>query len=204
VRILFLDTASAEANLALCDDEQTLTLQPLPKQGESRMLSTMETALKEVRWTFQNLTHLACTLGPGGFTSLRVGVTAMNALAFALKIPSTGIHLSDLWRERVNLIADSCQLSGFLWLHSTRRTQLFVRGFGTSGEPWPEPTLIDLEEATKLQGKYVGELLEEHKQVLTGCMPLKEIQPLETVLPTFLRNLQYEKQQLLPWYGREA
>lgn len=208
VRILFLDTASGQHSLALCDEEHTLILKTLPKQGESRVIPILKEALKEAKWSDDTLTHIACVIGPGGFVSLRIGVTAANTLAWSLKLPLAGVHLSALWAARVPspspLPRGEGWGEGFFWLHSTRRTQLFVRGFGTFAQQFPEPTLVDLETASKLTGDYVGELLEEHQKALPGCTPLMNVQSLETILPAFLKNLEYKKQQLLPWYGREA
>lgn len=225
MNILFLDTASSSPCFALCTEQQTLTLAPLPKQGESRVIPMLEGALREAQWNYDSLTHIACVIGPGGFVSLRIGVTAANALAWSLGLPSAGVHLSKLWAARASIRPTSVMLStvneassvskhtgrptqhdnaDFLWLHSTRKTQLFVRGFGAFAGQFPEPRLIDLEEALKLQGNYVGELLEEHEKALPGCVSLENIQPLEVVLPAFLTSLTYGKQQLLPWYGREA
>lgn len=208
MNILFLDTASSTPCLVLCDEERTLTVKPLPKQGESQVIPILEEALREVKWGYDTLTHIACVIGPGGFVSLRIGITATNTLAWALGLPSAGMHLSDLWAARAPsphpLPLGEGQGEGFLWLHSTRREQLFVRGFGAFMKRYPKPTLINIENASKLQGSCVGELLEEHAKALTECHPLAEVQSLETVLPKFLTTLQYKKQQLLPWYGREA
>lgn len=236
MRILFLDTASNSPSLALCNEQQTLALHSLPKQGESQVIPLLEEALRQAGWRYEDhvnsqgehvagLTHIACVVGPGGFVSLRIGVTAANTLAWALSLPSAGIHPSDLWAARASIRPTSVMLSAvseansvskhagrppqhdnadFLWLHSTRRTQLFVRGFGAFKERFSGPALVDLEEAASLHGTYVGELIEEHQKVLTGCKPLMEVPSLEAVLPSFLKNLEYRKQQLLPWYGREA
>ncbi len=94
--------------------------------------------MREAGWVWKDLTHLACVVGPGGFTSLRVGVSCINALSWSLKIPSAGIHLSDLYAARV-------PTNSFLWLHSTKRTELFVRGFGSFSREWPQPTHITLD-----------------------------------------------------------
>ena len=217
VRTLFLDTASKEPSLALCSKEETLALKPRTlhrrvrghvPQKDSTLIPTLEALLRDAGVTYEDLTHLACVIGPGGFTSLRIGVATANTLAYALGLPSVGVHLSDLWARRVQCVQKSVQKSvhTFLWLHSTRKTQLFVRGYGSFEKQYPEPTLVELEEAMKLKGPYVGELIEEHQRALTGCEPIDEtsIVLLKDMLPKFLRDLPYKKQQLVPWYGREA
>ncbi len=197
--ILFLDTASNKHSLALCSEREVFAYLPLKTHGDADLVPTIEAALKENGYSYRDLTHLVSLLGPGGFTSLRVGVTAINTLAYALGLPSAGIHLSDLWSSRVK------PQQNFLWLHSTRRTQIFVKGYGADGTITPVGT-FGLEDAVQLQGSYVGELIPEHQTLLARCIqiPEKELTPFNEFLPEFLAKLPYQKQQLEPWYGREA
>ena len=211
MNILFLDTASKENLLAICNEEKTLALAHLTQKGDGEIVPAIENALKKAKLTYDDLTHVASSIGPGGFTSLRVGVTAINTLSYSLNIPSTGIHLSGLWAARVKKVVVARERplpqspNNFLWLHSTRRTQLFVKGFAADGTTTP-CALFDLEDAAELCGQYVGELIEEHQKALTGCtpMPKENLLSLEEMLPGYLSNLKYQKQQLLPWYGREG
>ena len=223
---LFLDTASNSHSLALCTESELLLRVPLKTHSDTDLVPAIENILKEKDFTYKDLTHLASVIGPGGFTSLRVGVTAINIMSDTLSLPSTGIHLSDWWSTRVmnvgaprwgaqlESIAASGRASGaplhaspqnFLWLHSTRRTQIFVKGYGTDGTVTPVGT-FGLEDAVQLQGPYVGELIPEHQKLLTRCSPIleEELMPLIEFLPGFLAKLPYGKRQLLPWYGRDA
>jgi len=222
---LFLDTGSHENLLALCDDETMIHVRSLPSHGDTELVPAIERTLADSGHAYNDLTHLACVLGPGGFTSLRVGVAAINTLSFALDLPSTGVHLSDFWSQRVLCVgAPRCgtleentlstgRASGaplhapqnFLWLHSTRRSQIFVKGFGTDGTATPVG-ILNLEDAVNLQGRYVGELIPEHRALLTQCTPIpeEEITPLGEMLPCLLASLPYQKRQLQPWYGRGA
>ncbi|MEK7137582.1 MAG: hypothetical protein AAB853_04850 [Patescibacteria group bacterium] len=216
MHILFLDTASAEPSLLLSTEEKILVRKMLPKQGESHITRYLEEALKEVGWRYEDLTHIACIAGPGGFVSVRVGITMANVLSHFLGTSLAGVHLSELWEARVSSPYSLPVGEGFYWLHSTRRTQLFIRNLCPSGRSachpqsdilkYSEPVLIDLEEAATLEGAYVGELIEEHRKALPGCTPVSpsSIKALEEVLPSFLSKLSYKQEQLLPWYGREA
>lgn len=202
--ILFLDTASNSHSLALCTESELLARVPLKTHGDTDLVPAIENILKEKNRTYKDLTHLASVIGPGGFTSLRVGVTAINTLAYTLNLPSAGVHLSDFWSQRV-LFEQARRSGNFLWLHSTRRTQIFVKGYGIDGTITPIGT-FGLDDAVKLKGPYVGELIPEHRELLKNCIPIseEELMPIEKFLPPFLAALLYAKQQLLPWYGRNA
>ena len=200
---LFLDTASQEGCAALCTEQQAFALDPLPRQDESAVMPTIETMLQRCGKTLNDIHSIACVTGPGGFTSIRTGVATANALAYALKIPIAGIHLSNLWNNRLTQPQPQPQPS--FWLHSTRRTHLFVRSLTLEGH-FPEPTLIDCETAASLHGFWIGELIDEHRKLCTKLMPLDPalIIPLEKVLPQMLASLEYTEKQIEPWYGREG
>ena len=51
----------------------------------------IESALKKSGKTYQDIKAVAATIGPGSFTSIRVGVAAAKGIALALSIPFIGI-----------------------------------------------------------------------------------------------------------------
>ena len=195
---LFLNLASNDALVACVTDQNMVASASLNARiSDHELLPMTEDVLKKAGWTYQDLTQIACVVGPGGFTSLRVAVTFANVLADQLGIPLAGIHLSELYGVRVG---DGVR-DGMYWLHSTRKEQLFVRG-GT----WKEPTLVSIDELhsqfaiLNSQFTWAGELITEHRaKIDADPVALKRI---EDVLPKFLADQPYEKQSLHPWYGR--
>ncbi len=208
-KILFLDLASHVGCVACVTDDRTVALVPVDHRiSDAELPGLLTKALGEAGWTMKDLTRLACALGPGGFTSLRVGVAAINALAYALRISATGIHLSDLYRcrvtsdERRGTPQPATRNPQPLWLHSTKKTQLFLRDLSSSDEP----RLVTLEELPALiNGKkeWMGELIPEQRAVVdaAGLVP-SSLRPLADVLPEFLRTCSYDSRILEPWYGR--
>lgn len=202
MRTLFIDIASHHGLLALCMEKKIVASQTIDHQiRDPELILQTKEILKKARWKPSDLTHLACVIGPGGFTSLRVGVAFANALAWSLKIPITGIHLSDLYAARVSdPLSPGEREYSFLWLHSTKKNELFVRGFGKYSKMWREPMHVRLEE---IPGSmyWVGELLPEHIHPSWKEMPLERI---EHVLPRFLQERIYTEEILQPWYGRKG
>ena len=207
---LFLNTAGNPNLLALCTNERTLAVEHIDAHSDAEIVPKIEKVLSDNNLEYSDLTRLACAIGPGGFTSLRIGITAINTLAYSLDLPSSGIHLSELWAARrqwqeARGKRQDGNNSSFLWLHSTRRSQLFVKGFGEDAAEAPI-ALMEIDDVLRLQGEYVGELIEEHKKILSNCVPMPEAKllTLEEVLPQLLSGLKYQKQNLNPWYGRAA
>ncbi|MFA6523784.1 MAG: hypothetical protein WCS85_05460 [Candidatus Peribacteraceae bacterium] len=145
------------------------------------------------------INRIACVIGPGGFTSLRVAVAFGNALSYTLDVPVTGIHLSDLYLAR-EIPSPKNQIP-IVWVHSTKKKELFVR------EPGKEPEWLQLEEflAKISEGvQWMGELIPEHEaEVSKRGGTRAELQTVESILPAFVDALTYEKKTLEPWYGRK-
>jgi very-short-patch-repair endonuclease len=93
------------------------------------------------------------------------------------------------------------------WVHSTKKNLLFIRGFGELSKRWPEPVAISIDDARKqipAGTSYVGELIGEHRDMLTELQPAGSIKPLTDILPAFIQTLKFEMKSLEPWYGREG
>ena len=202
MRTLFLDLASHSGLLACVTDNTVIASEPVDHRiSDHELMPLLEGILRRAKWSFQDLTHVACVTGPGGFTSLRVAVALANTLVHQLKIPGTGVHLSDLKKAQ-------CSENDILWLHSTKKHELFIRGFGIHAKQWSEAMHIMLDVAEKGLPKgaqWVGELIPEHEKSLSekGLIPAK-MKTLEEVLPVFLKSSVYSSKRLEPWYGREG
>ena len=192
MKCLFLDLASHDALLACVAEHKTIAHTSVHARiGDDELLPMIEQTLKEAGWSYRDLDQVACVVGPGGFTSLRVAVAFANTLADQLDIPAASVHLSDLYFARLRDTTDETY-----WLHSTKKDQLFV-----CGEEWKEPTLIHVDElATFNPSLWCGELIDEHRGVIDAD-PLGLL-PITDVLPAFLQKQDYQRKLLVPWYGR--
>jgi tRNA threonylcarbamoyl adenosine modification protein YeaZ len=196
VRILFLDIASHDGLLACVTETgvvQSVSFDHRIDDGE--LAAFLTKALREARWALSTLTHIACTTGPGGFTSLRVGIATANALAHQLSVPIAGVGLWELYRAR-------CSLEDAHWIHSTKRSSVFFRSVGDSSGP-SHLSLEDLRARLQPGECWMGELIPDHRSLVED-VGLAEVvlRPLDEILPTFLARQHYAQQILTPWYGR--
>ncbi len=217
VRILYIDLASHHGLLACIEEDRVIASEHVDHRiGDHELIPLFERLLGVAGWKPADLTQIACVTGPGGFMSLRVAVAFANTLIHQLQIPGMGIHLSDLFVPRV-------PEQNFLWLHSTKKHELFVRGFGKFQNIWPDATHVTVEEFTEKMDSltrrsappspggrgnkeptfFTGELIPEHEALFKGkeLSPLT-LQPLQDILPAFLARQHYEQKLLEPWYGR--
>jgi len=91
-RILALDTSSFAASAAVVEGERTLGVVGLRTRRPSRaLLPLVERLFQSLGLRPADLDAWAVTTGPGSFTGLRVGMTAIQTLAHALERPVLGV-----------------------------------------------------------------------------------------------------------------
>jgi len=86
--ILALETATEACSVALiCADNHLFRYEIAPKAHTQLLLPMIAAVLDEAKVTLQAVSAIAVSCGPGSFTGVRIGVSAAQALGFALKIP---------------------------------------------------------------------------------------------------------------------
>jgi tRNA threonylcarbamoyl adenosine modification protein YeaZ len=81
-------------SLSLFDQEGSILVSEKIKsefQQSEKLLPEIEKLFKKNKIQYSDLQGILVITGPGGFTSLRIGVATANALAYSLQIPILGI-----------------------------------------------------------------------------------------------------------------
>ncbi|AKT42304.1 tRNA (adenosine(37)-N6)-threonylcarbamoyltransferase complex dimerization subunit type 1 TsaB [Chondromyces crocatus] len=97
MKLLALSTSTPRGSAALLDGEHVLaaaTYDDLQGHAE-RIFSAVEQALRDASASRADLEALACDIGPGSFTGVRVGVATIKGIALALGSPAVGISSLD-------------------------------------------------------------------------------------------------------------
>jgi len=96
--ILALKTASMETELGVLGDSNQKIDHELWQSGRKLsddLLVHIEAILKKHNSAIKDLTGIIVYQGPGSFTSLRIGLTVANTIAYAQGIPIIGISGDD-------------------------------------------------------------------------------------------------------------
>ncbi len=90
---LGLDTATAACTVALVRDGSVLAerTEVHPRGHASRLMPLVTEVVAAAGCTRSALTGVACGVGPGSFTGLRIGLATAKALALALGLPCAAV-----------------------------------------------------------------------------------------------------------------
>jgi tRNA threonylcarbamoyladenosine biosynthesis protein TsaB len=96
--LLAIDTSTAQVGLALYDGTQALgeMIWSTRQHHTTELAPALSGLLNRSAVSMDMLTALAVAIGPGSFTSLRVGLSLVKGLALARRLPIMGIPTLDI------------------------------------------------------------------------------------------------------------
>lgn len=200
VNALYTDIAGHTPTVAYVTEQETRALRTCSEKiTDAQLIALVEQVLRDANGAYSDLTHACLMSGPGGFTGLRMAASFVNTLAWQLGIPSAAIHLSDVCFARA-------EQEDVLWIHSTKKNEVFVRGRGAYESLAPKAAHKNLDDPMfdgLAKGERTGELIEEHKEFF-GSAGLTEAKMTDVadVLPHLVSTADYGFETLEPWYGR--
>ncbi len=167
--LLAIDTSTSWISLALYDG--TFVRYEITWQSKHHHTVELSPALEQLfeRSGAQpaDLTGLAVAVGPGSFTSLRIGLAAAKGMALGLKIPIVGVPSLDIIAAAQPL--DEKPLLAILHAGRTRLAYVTYMVEGGAWHPQHEPLAIDAKDLVQTISSptlLAGELSEEARSVL--------------------------------------
>jgi tRNA threonylcarbamoyladenosine biosynthesis protein TsaB len=85
-----VDTSAHVGSIALAY-QHARVWRYLSATSSNVLLPELIALLAEYKLNLEDVTHIACNQGPGGFTGLRVGASAMQGLSWGLQCPLFGV-----------------------------------------------------------------------------------------------------------------
>jgi len=167
--LLAIDTSTAWTSLALYDG--TVVHSEITWQSQHHHTVELAPAINEIfkrtGTISKDLTGLAVAIGPGSFTSLRIGLAAAKGFSLALSIPMVGVPSLDVLVAAQPL--DEKPLIAVLHAGRTRLAYAMYHVENGSWQQQEKPAVIDpkdlvksIEEPTLI----CGELSEEDRSII--------------------------------------
>jgi tRNA threonylcarbamoyladenosine biosynthesis protein TsaB len=167
--ILNIETATKNCSVALAKEGKTILCKEIAEEGYShaeRLHVFIEEIIKEAGITFQDISAIAVSQGPGSYTGLRIGVSAAKGLCYALEISLIAV-------DTLQVLASQAKVSAGLIIPmlDARRMEVYSAIFtpnfeskrAVQAEIITENSFEDLEETLY----FVGDCAEKCKPVLT-------------------------------------
>lgn len=124
MKILALDTTAKSASVAITENREPLavfTLEAGLTHSET-VLPMVETALKSLHLSASDADAFAVTAGPGSFTGVRIGISAVKGLAFASEKPCIGVSALEALAYNLRELSGECIVCPVM---DARRNQLY-------------------------------------------------------------------------------
>jgi len=93
VKILAIDTSSKICSVSILENERVLMelKNDDEKTHSQKLMPLVDEAFSRTGLSLDNIDLLACCVGPGSFTGIRIGIATMKAFADTKKIPTIGV-----------------------------------------------------------------------------------------------------------------
>ncbi len=104
MKVLGIDTSTMSGSVGLADDEEVLSEYTLNLSitHSERLLDAVDLVLKRAHQKLEDLSGFAISLGPGSFTGVRIGVSTIKGLAYALEKPVVGVSSLDVLASQIS------------------------------------------------------------------------------------------------------
>ena len=106
MKILAIDSSALCASVALCDGARRLgeAFINTTNTHSETLLPMVESVLSHADTKIDDIDMFACTVGPGSFTGVRIGVSLIKGLAFGTNKPCVGVSTLEAYAEGVALL----------------------------------------------------------------------------------------------------
>lgn len=177
MKILALDTSSSVASVAILDKNILMGEYSInSKKKHSQILMPMvEELLKNLDISPGDIDIYAATSGPGSFTGLRIGITAVKAMAYAAKKPVVAVPSLEalaynlpLWEGLICPIMDARNNQVYTALYKWKGNILEIVA-ECKGIPVQELMLLikDSMKGNDVKIAFVGDGVEVHRQYIS-------------------------------------
>ncbi len=196
VNILAIDTSVGPTSVAVCKNGHiAATLEDMGTAVQSaRLLPMIEEALEKSSTSYKDLSAVACTIGPGSFTGIRIALSAARGIALATDIKGLGFTTLEV----LAFAANKQSKSPVLTLLNAGKGEVYYQGFDAM-KPRFEARLGTLEKAAS---DMHGDFSTAGNVTMIGRTPLPIAFPRADALAELAATHTSATQDLAPFYIR--
>ena len=163
MKIMALDSSAMVAAVAVMEDEKLLGEYMLnhKKTHSQTLMPMVKQILDDLELAPEDMDVFAASTGPGSFTGLRIGVTSIKAMAYALNKPVVSVPTLDA-------IAYNIPMSSYTVcpMMDARNSQVY-----TALYDWKEDSLERITEYMGIPVAQLVKIIKAGKKVVLSVMP---------------------------------
>lgn len=93
MKILSINTSSKICSVAILEDKDLIMQKDIEdeKTHSQKLMPIIDSILKDCNLKLKDINLFACSIGPGSFTGVRIGVSTIKAFCDVTNIPATGV-----------------------------------------------------------------------------------------------------------------
>ena len=214
MKILAIDTSSSICSVAILEDDKLIDKNELDdgKTHSENLMPLLDELLKRNSIDIKDIEMIACTVGPGSFTGIRIGVATIKPIAEVLNIKVASIMSLETLAKNVE------DRETIVSLIDARNNQVYCGVFDKNHNKKEEYIADDINEVIKTLNKYdnitfVGNGAVLHKELLNNNFKNAEfsdmnIQTAENVgkmgYKKYLENDLCDADTIIPVYLRKS
>ncbi len=218
MKILAVDTSSSICSVAILEDDKLIDKNELDdgKTHSENLMPLLDELLKRNSLDINDIELIACTVGPGSFTGIRIGVATIKPIAEVLNVKLASVMSLEALARNVEY------KETIVSLIDARNNQVYAGIFDKNYNKKEDYIADDINEVIKVLEKYetitfVGNGAVLHKDLLTNSLRNIEfvennkqsaenvgkigykkylendLQTADTIIPVYLRKSQAER-----------
>lgn len=112
MKILAVSTSSNNCSVSLLEDERLIKELNIcnERTHSEKLMPLIEELFKTTNFSLDDIGLIACDIGPGSFTGIRIGVATIKALAVVRDIPVVGVTSLEALAYNVNTNNNICSI----------------------------------------------------------------------------------------------
>lgn len=217
---LTIDCAMCACSAGVYSDQGKMLAvmsEPMNRGQAEALVPMIDRVVHESGKEFQDLTDIVCTIGPGGFTGVRIGVAAAKAYALSLGIPAYGVTGFQALAAQFYIKDKENIGQNLLVLIETKREEYFTQFYAGGMDKTRDAELLNKDDISDfydedvfIVGDAYGRLLGEsdksykgqqvlHPDMMTlGVLGQLHQETLSAVVPFYLREADVSKPKNRP------
>lgn len=152
MRILALETSTRRATVALLDGERLVASRAHedPRNHAERIIPLIDETIREAAWAKRSLDVIACGLGPGSFTGVRIALATAKGIALALGRPLVGVG------SLRAMAAGITEERDVMALVDAKKGEVFVAGYDPTGREILAPSHVSRASLPEIAARHLA------------------------------------------------